>query len=374
MIAGLTFALCTLCLAALHAPLCRAQENSVQNLPSFPYAGGWLGADDAYSIPLGAHKSLWLFGDTFVGNPDTAERSKATTMIHNSIGISTCVADGPCPIDYYWRDPLSARPRAFFDTGRDDLWYWPLDGVRQGNAVYLSLLMVRPRAGAGPDDPFGFEIAGTTWARVSNLAAPPAQWHIATLPLTDGNLWAGVSFVRDGKFLLLYSQVNQGGRNGYMIVLRVPVGKIDDLAAHWEYYGSDRKWRPLPPHPDPQHMDPLHVIDQAISEMTVRYHAAAREWVAISPGPESFSRRIVARVAHSPVGPWSPPAAIFQFPEMNPQNPLYDKDTFCYATKEHIEFGDSKLVLTYACNSSLAKTLKNMQIYRPRGVVVNLPK
>jgi hypothetical protein len=240
--------------------------------------------------------------------------------------------------------------------------------------------MVRPRAGAGPNDPFGFEITGTTWARVTNLAAPPAQWHIATIPLTHGNLWAGVSIVPYGKFLLLYSQVNEGGGNGYMIVLRVPVGKIDAPATHWEYYGSDRKWRPLTPHPDPLHMDPLHgpdplhVIDQAISEMTVRYHAAAREWVAISPGPEPLSRRIVARVANSPVGPWSPPVTVFQFPEMNPENPLHDKDTFCYATKEHVEFSDSQLVLTYACNSSLAKTLKNMKIYRPQVVVTNLPK
>ena len=40
-----------------------------QALPSFPYENGWLGADAAYSIPLGSGKSLWLFGDTFVGGP-----------------------------------------------------------------------------------------------------------------------------------------------------------------------------------------------------------------------------------------------------------------------------------------------------------------
>ena len=53
----------------------------------------------------------------------------------------------------------------------------------------------------------------------------------------------------------------------------------------------------------------------------------------------------------------------------------YDKDTFCYAVKEHIEFDDTKLALTYACNSMmLSKTVANMDIYRPRVVVFDLPK
>jgi len=60
---------------------------------------------------------------------------------------------------------------------------------------------------------------------------------------------------------------------------------------------------------------------------------------------------------------------------MKPANPGYDKDTFCYATKEHTEFEDSNLVLTYACNSfSLEKVKKNMDLYRPQVVVLDLPK
>jgi hypothetical protein len=43
--------------------------------------------------------------------------------------------------------------------------------------------------------------------------------------------------------------------------------------------------------------------------------------------------------------------------------------------KEHLEFGDAKLVLTYACNSMvLSKTVANMDIYRPTVVILDLPK
>jgi len=49
---------------------------------------------------------------------------------------------------------------------------------------------------------------------------------------------------------------------------------------------------------------------------------------------------------------------------MKRDTPGYDKDTFCYAVKEHIEFTESKIAFTYACNSMVvAKTVANMNIY-----------
>jgi hypothetical protein len=119
----------------------------------------------------------------------------------------------------------------------------------------------------------------------------------------------------------------------------------------------------------------MNVIDQPISEMSVRYHPMIKKWLAVSTGPEFPSPRVVARVSDSPVGPWSDPQTIYEFPEMKRDNPGYDKDTFCYAAKEHVEFTDSKIALTYACNSMVvAKTIANMNIYRPQVVVLELPK
>ena len=46
----------------------------------------WLGADAAYSIDLGAGRSLWLFGDTFVATSAAAQRT-ASGMPRNTIGV-----------------------------------------------------------------------------------------------------------------------------------------------------------------------------------------------------------------------------------------------------------------------------------------------
>ncbi len=292
-------------------------------------------------------------------------------MAHNSIGISTCERGKTCKIRYYWRNPEAAMPRSFFDTGRDDVWYWPLDGYLTGNTLYLSLLVVHNRPGAQLGDAFGFAIDGTRWAKITNISAPPEQWQVAFKNMTGADLWPGVSIIPDGNFVLFYGEVSEGEGKGYMTVLRVPKDKIENPPASWEYLAKDDTWRAGTPHGDAKN-----VIDQPISEMSVRYHAAEKKWVAISPGPEFPSPRIVARSADSPVGPWSVPKTIFEFPEMKPTTPGYDKDTFCYAAKEHVEFEtDASMLITYACYSfSTPKAKENMQIYRPQVVIVELPR
>ncbi len=40
----------------------------------------------------------------------------------------------------------------------------------------------------------------------------------------------------------------------------------------------------------------------------------------------------------------------------------------------HVEFGNTRMVVTYACNSQLKKTVANEEIYVPRVVVLDVPK
>ena len=120
---------------ALSALMLQGQRSSSDNaealravsVPDFPYSQGWLGADDAYSIPISPNHSLWLFGDTFVGTPKTQLRNQSKTMVRNSVGISVCRPRHACTMRYFWNKPNDPKPRSFFDTGTDDLWYWPLD-------------------------------------------------------------------------------------------------------------------------------------------------------------------------------------------------------------------------------------------------------
>ncbi|HLW89494.1 MAG TPA: DUF4185 domain-containing protein [Terriglobales bacterium] len=340
------------------------------SVPDFPYSQGWLGADDAYSIPISPNRSLWLFGDTFVGTPKTQLRNQSKTMVRNSVGISDCRPGHACTIRYFWNKPNDPKPRSFFDTGTDDLWYWPLDADLSGDTLYVSLLAVRNKPGSTSKDAFGFEIAGTKLATISNAHDSPPKWRIRVTDLSDSRLWLGVSIVPEHNELIWYTQVSEGEGHGFMTAVRVARDKVGELPNAWEHLNQNGQWVSGLPG-----SDAAHVIDQAISEMSVRYHPSIKKWIALSTGPEFPSPRAVIREADSPIGPWSKPQTIFEIPEMKSANPGYDKDTFCYAVKEHVEFADDKIVLTYACNSMvLKKTMDNMLIYRPKVVVLDLPK
>jgi hypothetical protein len=361
---GLTALILLLCFVSI-PPMMSAQTPQLD----FPYSQGWLGADDAYSVPLTATRSLWLFGDTFVADANTTLRSQHKAMVRNSIGVSDC-SFAPCKMTYLWTDKNGATPRSFIDSGREDLWYWPFDAFRDGQTLYISLMIVRNKPGASPEDAFGFEIAGTRWVKVANVFDPPEQWRLEQKDITDGKLWLGVSMVREGSYVYMYSQVKEKEESGYMAVVRVPVKSMSNPASHSEYLAKDKKW-----HKGLPLSDAMHVIEQPISEMSVRYHPSAKKWVAISIGAEFPSSTVVARFADSVAGPWSQPKRIYDFPEMKKTFRSYDKDTFCYAAKEHIEFTESKIAMTYACNSFvLRKTVENMDIYQPHFVMLDIPE
>ena len=66
---------------------------------------------------------------------------------------------------------------------------------------------------------------------------------------------------------------------------------------------------------------------------------------------------------------------IYRIPEMQKDRPGYDKDTFCYAAKEHPEFRQpGSLLITYACNTmNVQKLTTDLDIYFPKVVRVPFP-
>ncbi len=91
-------------------------------MPAFPYQDGWLGADSAYSVPLSERETLWLFGDTFVGEPGQPDR-RGARFIHNSIARSHCDERGSWSIRYHWGQGLEG-PGDFLDRGDARTWWW----------------------------------------------------------------------------------------------------------------------------------------------------------------------------------------------------------------------------------------------------------
>src|SRR5438270_7309413 len=100
------------CVTSMYSQVPSHKGDKPVPLPAFSYTEGWLGADDAYSVPTAKNTSIWLFGDTFVGNKDTTQRSKSITMVRNSVGVSVCEPGAECTMKYFWQKPYTAKPRS----------------------------------------------------------------------------------------------------------------------------------------------------------------------------------------------------------------------------------------------------------------------
>jgi Domain of unknown function (DUF4185) len=336
--------------------------------PKFPLENGlrygWLGADAAYSIPLQDGRDLWIFGDTLEGTHRIVQED-TPIMVRNSIGVSTCEA-GKWRIRYFIRHDAQGKPADFFRAQHPKTWYWALDGFRFGADVWVTLLCVRA---TDAKSAMGFATCGSDLARISSPGPEPMQWTVDYLPLVaDGaHAYPSATTVVDGRYADLFALDERGGRP--LIAARIPLSGLDAPQQNLEYLAHSGQWK--------EGFDPTQaraVMEHGSTELSIRYHAELHRWLAVMFDPSPFSSKILLRSAASATGPWSAGQVIYSVPEMQPSTPGYDKNTFCYAGKEHPEFEHGDLVFTYVCNTFAVQQLAtNLNIYFPRAVRMPMP-
>jgi hypothetical protein len=355
----------------------------------YPYRQGWLGGDAAYSVPLSPGRSLWLFGDTFIGMPSAADRSATYGMPRNSIGVANCPVSGACHIEYFWSRMGSTAPTAYFDTKSSD-WYWPLDGFVANGLLYAFLESMHNQ-GTGA---FGFDYSGVVLATISNFTGPPDKWDVKYQTVVTGNVAVpgtavvtqqgiGVNpFPADphgAAYAYLFTWAKPKSGSAFTGLTRIQLTKLASAAlsdGNWEYLTSGNLWVLWTGPALPE--DAMHVMGAGHTEFTVKYHSEAGrpgKWLAVMPSSSFMDKRGVYSVADSIAGPWTAPATLYTYPEMQPTNPSYTPNVFCYADKEHPELEQGNaLVFTYACNSlKLPEVMADRTLYHPILITVPFP-
>lgn len=242
-----------------------------------------------------------------------------------------------------------------------------MDGFRAGQDVWVTLLCVRVTEAQSA---LGFKTCGTDLARISDIESDPQKWTIRYFALVpDGaDAYPSATAVVDGSFADLFAIEEKDARP--LLVSRIPLTGLSDPQSNLEYLARDGTWK--------TGFDPSKaalVMAQGSPELSIRYHPALKKWLAVMFAPGPFSRDIVLRSAPSPVGPWTTGQVIYTVPEMTPGNAKYDKDTFCYAAKEHPEFERGDLLFTYVCNTfAVQKLPTELNIYFPQTIRVPMPE
>ncbi len=340
-------------------------------LPVFPDRDGWYGGDGAYSIKLDKERTLWVFGDTFVGCPGCRrDRVDMDVVLGTTVAISSCPSNREFQITYYLKHGGGKFTSSF---GKDE-WLWPQDPFIANGVLYIPLIAIVP--GDKKDDVFNFKVAGHKFVRIKDFsAADPRKWNYDYIDLTPAlppeiAAFAATSVVHDRYvfFFPFYVHVKNDLNIFGNILARIPVDKIDRPVGAIEYYTKDGTWE--------NRLNPQKVqivLDASVSELSVRYHEDDQKWIAVYLSTQNKGNRLLYQTSDKLEGPWSEAKPLGSpVPEVDPRSALYEKGNFCYAGKEHVEFSRGKnLVVTYVCNSSedLEKQdsflRRNMFLYRP---------
>ena len=322
---------------------------TVEALPEydalFRRESGWTGADVASTVALSDEVTLWLYGDTWVGDVRDGKHVNAT-MVNNSVGVQRGRDPAKASVEFFYGRGRDGKPAALITPADGRGYFWLQSGVRTANGLFLFAAQVE-RAGKG-DDAFGFRHVATWLLEVANPDDRPAAWRIAQHRLPAGrfsrdeSITFGAAVLRHEGFVYIYGYRDRADpvfREKHAIVARV---READLArfAQWAYY-ADGTWQA-------EWAKASRLFGHAASEYSVTWWPAARQFVAVYTRDSMFGS-IELRRAQAPEGPWGEPAAVYTCPELK-----WDKRVFCYAAKAHPELSRSaeELIVTYVANST----------------------
>ncbi|OAI57105.1 hypothetical protein AYO47_08345 [Planctomyces sp. SCGC AG-212-M04] len=327
----------------------------------FRSSEGWIGGDGAHSIDLGNNRTLWLFGDTFVGTIKDGWRSKSR-IVHNSAGIQ-CSPDSPCT--FVVRNDANGKATDLIRPLDGRGWLWFQSGILVNDRLYLFLSqMDEPTEKARPQrTPLG------QWlAIVENPQDDPREWCVnqVRIPFVSYSHSRDVTFgnaaVVEGKYLYVFGNDDPARLitlNCFLTVARVPIDRIAEMS-EWKFLRKG-KWSR-----DFIHAD--RIAPFMSSDLSVSYMPGLKRYLMVYTDCD-VSSRIVARTAPTPIGPWSLQELVHESRDAYGDSRLY-----CYAGKAHPSLSsDGKLVISYLTSSTDTWQLAtNPRLFWPMFVSVRM--
>jgi hypothetical protein len=326
-------------------PALAAEVDSVFNSMFRQDIGGWIAADATFSIYLPDGRTLWLFGDTFLGevNPDSSIVSGAV-MIRNSAVIQ----DGDSLRTLYGGIP--SAPDDFIPTNNPgSTWYWPEHGIvfKDTLRIFVARYKFNPDGPAG----FQFEFDGND---IANFTYPDLTFiNVIPIPYYSINkVIYGDRILADSIYLYIYGRKEENNNITYPHLARV---KADNLSGPWEF-SAGSNWAT-----DPAWSFKINSF-QVSQQYGVFKHMG--KYVLFTQDIW-FSTQIWSFTSNSPEGPWGNKTLVYDTPKVT-------EDAFTYNAYPHPQFDENdELLFSYNNNGDFLEIFSNVELYRP--VFVRVP-
>ena len=326
-------------------------EDSVFTERFLPAGNGFTGGDGTYSVVLPDGRTVWIFGDTFLGNvtPDNKRIKTSPLYIRNSFVIW----EDDRLITYHQGRPEEFKsmmiPPEISDAslGYDELefWYWPGDGfIEDGKLnVFASKFFQKDH-----EDMWGFEFRGTDLVEFSLPDLTPLR--VDRFNDLD-SIHFGHAVCETDDYTYIY-----GLKNAYPYAARAPKG---DVRARWQFF-NDGKWEEKASLASP-------MLRFSGSEQFSVFRLEDMYVMIMQAG--GFSRQIYSFTSEFPYGPWGNKRMIYETPVSD-----QCKECFTYNAVAHPQFTeDGYVLISYNTNSMrLQDHYDDALIYRPRFIRVPL--
>jgi len=309
----------------------------------------WLAADGTYSVDLGKGRVLWIFNDTFVARKAGEDRRHAA-FVHNTVAIQSGYDPSQATIKFYWRTRRGSPSEIFASEGQ--AWMWPSAGIRIGNRLLLFSSRVVPESAK---DSLGFKSVGWNAYWVNNPDDEPTAWKLKAAAESSDSVIMASAVLRDGGFVYLFGE-SEPEHDLYVARLRAEMLARGEFGTLEWWSGGD--WKTT--------VSGRRSIQLAAgTETSVQRDPSGNDFIEINS--RGFGATdIVMRLAQNLEGPWSAPMLIYRPPESDAP------DAFVYAGKSHTELKGADLILTYVTNGPDEKVAKDMSLYFPRFVKLDL--
>lgn len=328
-------------------------EDTVFTQRFLPRGEGFTGGDGTYSIELPDGRTVWIFGDTFLGNVTSDNRRIKTTPAY--IRNSFVIWEGGKLHTYHQGEPEEFKsmmiPPEIGDPalGYDELefWYWPGDAfIENGKLnVFASRFFQLDHS-----DMWGFQFRGTDLVEFSLPDLTPLRIdHFDDLD----SIHFGHAVFEGGDYTYIY-----GLKNKYPYVARAAKGQA---RGPWEFF-NDGQWVNKAEDASPMH-------DFSGSEQFSIFEWKGVYVLIMQAG--GLSREIYSFTAEQPYGPWGNKQMIYETPV--PEN---CKECFTYNAVAHPQFtSDDFVLVSYNTNSMrLQDHYDDALLYRPRFIRVPIEK
>lgn len=335
---------------------------------------GWLGADGIYSVDMNADAKtadyadpaapvkLFLFSDTIAGTTrDEAREFDKKVMTNHSFAILADDAPNPGAAEFVWHEPGDVREPGDRPRNVVDGYYWLQDGIRYGDKLWLTAILVGRAWKPDRIDALSFPVDPQTHR--PDFSDPKVDDRAPLSLRTDDAqvvLGAAINDETDDGYLYVYGYVDrfrEGSRKD-AVVARVTRERLEEWD-QWTFFDG-REWRPELE----TLLDPNAVLAAAVSaEFSVTRVPAgesAGKWLLVYT-PRAISEKVAFRVGDSPVGPFGEEHVFWSstVPEELP-------GVRCYNAKAHPALsGPDALLVSYNVNRLGDEAHKPAE-YRPR--------